>query len=73
MALLLLAAQSDQYFFRDSINKNSQYDEVLLPYLEKEISDEDNDFIDATIDDYIDIKTLLYKRRVLNDINKSLE
>jgi len=44
-ALLLLASQADKYFFRDSINKISQYDEVLLPYLEKEISDEDNDFI----------------------------
>jgi glucan phosphoethanolaminetransferase (alkaline phosphatase superfamily) len=44
-ALLLLASQADKYFFRDSINKISQYDEVLLPYLESEINDEDNDFI----------------------------
>jgi glucan phosphoethanolaminetransferase (alkaline phosphatase superfamily) len=47
-ALLLLASQAKYYLFRDSINKNSinsQYDEVLLPYLQKEISDDDNDFI----------------------------
>ncbi len=47
-ALLLLAAQAQYYLFRDSINKNSinsQYDEALLPYLEKEINDDENDFI----------------------------
>lgn len=44
-ALLLLGSQADKYLFRDSINKTSPYDEVLLPYLENEIKDEDNDFI----------------------------
>ena len=34
---------------------------------------EDNDFILKTIDDYINIKTLLLKRKLLNDINKSVE
>ena len=34
---------------------------------------EDNDFILKTIDDYIDIKTVLLKRKLLNDINKSVE
>lgn len=47
-SLLLLASQADKYLFRDSINKNlpnSKYDEVLLPYLEEEIVDDENDLI----------------------------
>lgn len=43
--LLLLAGGADKYLFRDSINKNSPYDEVLLPYLENEIAGAGNDFI----------------------------
>jgi hypothetical protein len=36
-------------------------------------NEEDNDFILKPIDDYINIKTLLLKRKLLNDINKSVE
>jgi hypothetical protein len=40
---------------------------------ENKEDEEDNDFILKPIDDYINIKTLLLKRKLLNDINKSVE
>jgi hypothetical protein len=36
-------------------------------------NNDDNDFILKTIDDYINIKTVLHKRKLLNDINRSAE
>jgi hypothetical protein len=51
------------YLIVEDENKENKEDE----------NNDDNDFILKTIDDYINIKTLLLKRKLLNDINKSVE
>lgn len=60
----------------------TEYSYLIVNYVDYEDSEdenkeveneEDNDFILKPIDDYINIKTLLLKRKLLNDINKSAE
>ncbi len=51
------------YLIVEDENKENKEDE----------NNDDNDFILKTIDDYINIKTVLHKRKLLNDINKSVE
>ena len=55
----------------------TEYSYLIVNYEDGENKEdenkEDNDFILKTIDDYINIKTVLYKRKLLNDINKSVE
>jgi hypothetical protein len=54
-------------------NNENKEDENKEDENKEDENKEDNDFILKTIDDYINIKTVLLKRKLLNDINKSVE
>lgn len=85
---ILLESHPDHWHFIIKTHTNekikayvlTEYSYLIVDYdddeNENKEDDEDNDFILKPIDDYINIKTLLLKRKLINDINninKSVE